>query len=278
MPPHDPSLAPGEDAGRFAFGRNWQTFLAGIDEQRLLRAERSIAALLDVESLAGRRFLDAGCGSGIFSLAARRLGAVVHSFDFDPDSVSCAQALRQRFFPSDPGWRIEQGSVLDAGYLSSLGQFDIVYSWGVLHHTGAMWSALENVARLVKPGGTLCIAIYNDQGWRSSVWRAVKRVYNALPARLRFLVLWPALIRLWGPTVVRDLLRGRPMRTWMTYAEERGMSPLVDVRDWVGGYPFEVASAQAIVDFFRSRELTLVRAIPRSGIGCNEFVFCAGRS
>lgn len=138
---------------RFAFGANWSRFLRALDEERIGRAEASVKEMLGLERLDGMRFLDAGSGSGLFSLAARRLGAQVHSFDYDPQSVACTAELKRRYFANDPAWVVERGSVLDRDYLSRLGRFDIVYSWGVLHHTGAMWQALENVAPLVAGGG-----------------------------------------------------------------------------------------------------------------------------
>src|SRR5579863_6772909 len=145
---------------RFAFGENWQRFLGILDADRIGRAEESLRGMLQISDLAGQSFLDIGCGSGLFSLAARRMGARVYSFDYDPQSVACARELRQRYFPQDSDWNINEGSALDAAYLSGLGRFDVVYSWGVLHHTGAMWSALDNAARLVAPRGKLFIAIY----------------------------------------------------------------------------------------------------------------------
>jgi 2-polyprenyl-6-hydroxyphenyl methylase/3-demethylubiquinone-9 3-methyltransferase len=163
---------------RFAFGENWQRFLSILDESRIVRAQDSLRRMLDVSDLTGKTFLDIGCGSGLFSLAARRLGARVHCFDYDPQSVACAEELRRRYFPLDPDWRIDEGSALDSSYLSGLGSFEVVYSWGVLHHTGAMWQALGNAAGLVAPGGKLFIAIYNDQGKISNRWRAIKRAYN----------------------------------------------------------------------------------------------------
>ena len=134
--------------------------------------------MLQVSSLEGRSFLDIGTGSGLFSLAAMRLGASrVHSFDFDGESVACARELKTRYFPENSHWTIEQGSALDEQYLSSLGTFDVVYAWGVLHHTGSMWQALENACRRVAPGGKLFVAVYNDEGLRSRLWRAVKVRY-----------------------------------------------------------------------------------------------------
>src|SRR6267143_2607810 len=159
---------------RFAFGENWARFLALLDDQRIRDAEESLQSKLEVENLAGKSFLDVGSGSGLFSLAARRLGARVHSFDYDPQSVACTEELKRRYFLDDGNWVVEEGSVLDRDYLASLGAFDIVYSWGVLHHTGSMWQALENVVPIVKPGGILFIAIYNDQGKRNRRWRSVK--------------------------------------------------------------------------------------------------------
>src|SRR5437667_4126097 len=143
---------------RFAFGKNWRRFLENINEERIAEAERSLRTMLEVQDLRGKSFLDIGCGSGLFSLAAMRLGASkVHSFDFDPQSVACAQILKSRYFQQAQNWTIEQGSVLDAQYLAGLGQFDVVYSWGVLHHTGNMWQALENVIAPVAPNGKLFI-------------------------------------------------------------------------------------------------------------------------
>src|SRR2546427_5644386 len=178
---------------RFEFGKNWSRFLDVLDDERIARAEESLKQMLEVADLDGRSFLDIGSGSGLISLAARRLGARVHSFDYDPQSVACTGELKRRYFLDDGNWVVEEGSVLDQDYLACLGVFDVVYSWGVLHHTGAMWRALENVVPLVKERGQLFISIYNDQGGPSARWRRVKRTYNALPETLRWLVLIPAL-------------------------------------------------------------------------------------
>jgi 2-polyprenyl-3-methyl-5-hydroxy-6-metoxy-1,4-benzoquinol methylase len=206
---HHPSGA--LEPNRFAFGQNWLRFLDVLDEQRVQRAEQSLLTMLKESALEGRRFLDIGSGSGLFSLAARRLGASVHSFDIDPESVRCALELRRRYFPADASWRIEQGSALDREYLASLGQFDVVYSWGVLHHTGRMYEALDSATLPVAPRGKLFIAIYNDLGSRTERWRVIKRTYNRLPRAMR-----PAFIALAAaPNEARALagacLRGEPL-------------------------------------------------------------------
>src|SRR6266850_5044319 len=129
-----PSMAVGTTAvpqERFEFGRNWQRFLRSLDEERILEAESSLRRMLAIENFDQKTFLDVGCGSGLFSLAARRLGARVFSFDYDPQSVACALQLKDTFFPGDPDWQIERGSALDQSYLHNSGTFDVVYAWGV---------------------------------------------------------------------------------------------------------------------------------------------------
>ncbi len=258
---------------RFEFGANWARFLEVLNENRIATAEQSLRDMLQTESLAGLHFLDAGSGSGLFSLAARRLGATVHSFDFDPASVACTQELRRRYFPDDPQWHVEEASVLDADYIGRLGQFDVVYSWGVLHHTGQMWPALDNVSRAVAPGGKLFIAIYNDQGTASRRWLRLKKVYNR-SGLFKKPIAGAVAVMLWWRPWVKDALRLRPFESWRAVRHQRGMSAWHDVVDWVGGYPFEVAKPEQIFEFYRDRGFTLVRLVTCGGsLGCNQFVF-----
>ncbi|MBX3444911.1 MAG: class I SAM-dependent methyltransferase [Planctomyces sp.] len=252
---------------RFAFGRNWAAFLATLNEQRIQQAEASLREMLEVERLDGRSFLDIGSGSGLFSLAARRLGARVRSFDFDPQSVACTQELRRRYFSNDPHWVVEQGSALDKDFLKSLGTWDVVYSWGVLHHTGAMWEALENAAALPGPGGQLYIALYNDEGFRSKMWTRVKRIYcGSLAGRA-------AMSLMFVPWAMLRAAARRVLLGPRTDARSRGMSAWYDCFDWLGGYPFEVAKPEQVLRFYRQRGYTLETLQTTNRLGCNQFVF-----
>jgi 2-polyprenyl-3-methyl-5-hydroxy-6-metoxy-1,4-benzoquinol methylase len=277
MSSHAAEVAGGE---RFEFGENWSRFLSTLDEGRIARAEESLRQMLEVESLEGRSFLDIGSGSGLFSLAARRLGARVHSLDYDPRSVACTTELRRRYFDGDARWTIEEGSALDEEYLRSLGPFDVVYSWGVLHHTGEMWRALENATLPVAPGGRLFVAIYNDTGSQSERWKWIKKTYNRLPRLLRS----PFALVVMAPEETKAMLRAlvhlRPSEytsRWTRYDQNRGMSRWHDIVDWVGGHPYEVAKPEEIFDFYRARGFTLTRLkCGGVGLGCNEFVFVKG--
>jgi 2-polyprenyl-6-hydroxyphenyl methylase/3-demethylubiquinone-9 3-methyltransferase len=263
---------------RFQFGKNWSKFLATLNDQKIEIAERSLQSRLACTSLNGKTFLDIGSGSGLFSLAARRLGARVRSFDYDPRSVACTRELCRRYFPADNHWTVEQGSALDRSYLESLGTFDIVYSWGVLHHTGEMWQALENVKRLTKLGGQLFIAIYNELGAVTDDWRKVKRRYNELPRPMRLPFALRVILRESKPIFIERWRRGEIrsyIREWTEYSvSARGMSRWHDWIDWIGGYPYESATIDAVVDFFGQDGFALETLESRAtGIGCNEFVF-----
>jgi 2-polyprenyl-3-methyl-5-hydroxy-6-metoxy-1,4-benzoquinol methylase len=268
---HAKEVARGE---RFKFGENWSRFLEVLNEDRISEAERSLKQMLEVEDLKGSSFLDIGSGSGLFSLAARQLGARVHSFDYDPQSVATTRELKRRYFPDDVDWTVEVGSVLARDYLESLGKFDIVYSWGVLMMTGDMWRALENAGLPVAEGGRLFIAIYNDQGAISKHWRRVKRLYLSGTAgrTLAWALFVPYFV--FGALAV-DLLRGRnPVVRYSEYKKSRGMSMVHDWRDWLGGYPFEVAKPEEIFEFYRDRGFMLEKLVTVGNKqGNNEFVF-----
>jgi len=267
---HQLEVARGE---RFEFGKNWAAFLRLLNEDRIKAAESWITRMLGFSDLSGKSFLDIGSGSGLSSLVAHRLGAQVVSFDFDPTSVLCTAEVRRRYAPNS-AWVVEQGSALDEQYLEGLGQFDIVYSWGVLHHTGDMWRGLELAARCVKPGGLLFLAIYNDQGAWSRRWAKIKKFYCS--GRLPKLLVSGTVIPYW---VLRGLAADlvwlrNPLMRYRDYQGKRGMSVVRDWFDWLGGYPFEVAKPEEIFQFYQAREFTMQKLHTTGGdLGCNQFVF-----
>ncbi len=262
---------------RFEFGKNWAAFLSVLNEERIETAVGSLRSMLECDSLAGKTFLDIGSGSGLFSLAARRLGARVHSFDFDSNSYACTRELRSRYFTGDDNWVVEQGSALDADYIASLGKFDIVYSWGVLHHTGEMWRALDNAVVPVADEGKLFIAIYNDTGSQAKRWHWIKKTYCGLPRVLKTPFAIAAILPEEARSLARSIVTLRPLdyiRSWTHYKNGRGMNRWYDIIDWVGGYPYEVATVDEIFDFYRERGFALSKIKTGGvGLGCNEFVF-----
>lgn len=286
---------------RFGFGANWRQFQTKLDQLRFDAAVASLTRHFGHDGLQGRRFLDIGSGSGLFSAAAYHLGANVVSFDYDQDSVACTETLQRQLHADPLRWRVEQGSVLDAAFMSGLGTFDIVYAWGVLHHTGDLWTAVNQACQRVNSHGWLWLALYNDQGAWSVYWARIKRIYQKLPKGLRSpfvaaigsgwglyewgLVRIPAaigatllrLLTLRNPLVpllslVQDIAAGIQRRR--TDRDERGMSAWTDLVDWVGGYPFEVSHPEAIFEVVHQQgfELRHLRTCG-GGSGCNEFLF-----
>ncbi len=267
---HSIEIAEGK---RFEFGKNWKRFLSVLNDERISQAELSLKEMLEVGNLRGKSFLDVGSGSGLFSLAARRLGAKVHSLDYDPQSVACTSELKNRYFLNDENWVIKEGSVLDLEFMKSLGRFDIVYSWGVLHHTGDMWKALENIQIPVANEGILFIGLYNDEGFMSDIWRKIKQIYcsGILGKVVTTGIFFPYnFLRYFAA----DMLRLRnPIKRYTEYKKNRGMSAFHDWIDWLGGYPYEVANPGDIFDFFKKKGFMLTKMKTGGGHAINEFVF-----
>lgn len=261
---------------RFEFGKNWKNFLTKLNDERIYMSQLSLTGILGITSLSDKSFLDVGCGSGLSSLVAKNLGANVTSFDFDETSVWCTSELKKRYFMNDKSWVIMQGSVLDRDFLGELGKFDIVYSWGVLHHTGKMWAAIDNCLNLVNDDGKFFIAIYNDQGFKTHFWWMIKWLYNKSPRILQkpfafltcffvqFLMLLKYTLKL-KPTVF--------FRSFFNYKQKRGMSMLSDIVDWYGGFPYEFATYDYLVDYIQSKGFELQKGKEKSSHGCHELLF-----
>jgi 2-polyprenyl-3-methyl-5-hydroxy-6-metoxy-1,4-benzoquinol methylase len=253
---------------RYTFGRNWGEFVEkNLSESDIDASARRLSEMLRISSLAGKRFLDIGCGSGLHSLAALRLGAEeVVSFDYDALSVTTSMGLRARSGFSDQQWRIFQGSILDSDMIAGLGSFDVVYSWGVLHHTGQMWPAVRNAMGPLAPGGSFYIALYASDIYvdpSPDYWIRLKRAYNhANPMTRTLMELQYANWRIIGAGGLEAIA---------SY-NARGMHWRTDVKDWLGGYPIEFASYRETCDFCRKEGgLDLVNVA--AGEGCTEYVF-----
>ncbi|MCL4531122.1 MAG: methyltransferase domain-containing protein [Chloroflexi bacterium] len=247
----------------FRFGENWASFSRQLDETRLEEAMASLTSLFGQGALKGKSFLDIGCGSGLFSIAASRLGAQpVVGIDVDRISVETSQQNASNWDGNKISFR--HISVLDKEQVKLLGEFDVVYSWGVLHHTGDMKQALNNAALLVRPGGSLMIAIYNRH-WSSPAWKFIKWLYNHAGRFGQRMIIW-----IFTPVIF--------LAKWFTtfknpFKMRRGMDFMHNIIDWVGGYPYEYASVSEITVALKQLGFRVAQTHPANvPTGCNEFV------
>lgn len=257
---------------RFAFGKNWQSFAAIADEESISEAQRGLIKLFPNGEISGARVLDVGCGSGLSMAAALRLGAsYVHGVDIDPNSIKAARELLSRF-DVVKRWSAESADLLDLPPQS----YDIVYSWGVLHHTGAMWRALERVMTFVRPGGLLAVAIYRKSP-ACAFWQKEKRLYSNAPAPIRLFI--RSLYKTAYLSAIAASGRSPFGYVFNYHHRTRGMSFHHDIHDWLGGYPYESASPEEIVGFVSEHGFSVERSFQRAaaakgffGSHCDEYV------
>ena len=260
-----------KEGKRFGFGKNWDNFLKTINEERIDIAIQSIKDKFPNYNFSQKIFIDFGCGSGLFSLAAIKLGCIVYSIDFDPFSVACTQFLKEKYDSKNQNWEILNGSILDDDFLNTLPHGDIVYSWGVLHHTGNLQKALTNIKKLVKYEGYLFISIYNNQGKKSKFWLCIKKMYN-FNFILKYLLLIIFIPYYIVGGFITDFTTFNFTKRYVDYKKNRGMSIYHDWIDWLGGLPFEVATIEYIFNFFKEK-FHLIYLKQKNGSGCNEFIF-----
>jgi len=248
----------------FTFGENWLRYSRLIDEPRIEEAMRSIQQLLGRPSLEQWSVLDVGSGSGLFAIACVRLGARrVLAIDRDENSVAAARQNVTRFLTADGSIRVDArcDDILEPHIGPE--RFDVVYAWGSLHHTGAMWRAIENASNFCRRDGYFVLAIYN-RTWSSPWWLRIKHLYHNAPQPFRGLMV--AVL-----TTARALARAAQLKD--PFATGRGMNVRYDAIDWLGGLPYECATAQEVTAFMRSHRFTVERQVLTRRLGCNEFVF-----
>lgn len=262
---------------KFSFGKNWELFLKNLTPKKIAEAKKSLSDFTKLDNFEGKVFVDIGCGSGLFSLCALKLGAKkVISVDIDDSSIKCAKYLRKKYNSNNSkNWEVIKGSALDKNFIETLPKADILYSWGVLHHTGDMYRALDNVDVLLKKNSIYYLAIYNDfKGlpFNSSTWVSLKKFYSSSNYVFRkvFDMIYICII------IFGLLINFRnPISYIYNYSKitVRGMNFYRDVVDWLGGYPFEYASVKKIDSFYKKRGLKLINLNKTEREGCNEFLF-----
>lgn len=258
---------------RFEFGKNWLDFIQkNYGQEQVETSKNHILKFMERENLNGLTFLDIGCGSGLHSIAALQAGAsVVHGFDYDPSSVAATRYVQNQ--AGNPGnWTVEQGSVLDDAFMESMPQYDMVYSWGVLHHTGEVWHAIKNAAGRVKPGGLFYIALYSADVQINpppQFWLDVKRKYVASGwLTRRYMDLW----YVWRFQMHKNpLLLPLFLKRMRDHKKNRGMNIFTDIRDWLGGWPMEFVYDAEATRFCENLGFKLSKI--KTGEACTEFLF-----
>lgn len=255
----------------FEFGKNWSDYSHRITDIEIEQSKQGLLKLISAEEIKGASFLDIGSDSGLHSLAAHLLGArEITAIDIDKDSVETTRRVLEKYKVSA---RVERVSIFED---ESLGEYDIVYSWGVLHHTGDMWTAVRNAASHVKPGGLLVIALYQKTPL-CAAWTLEKRLYTAAPRPLRSVA-----SGIFGTVQLAAMAvaKGRnPVSFVKNYKIQRGMSYWHDVHDWLGGYPYESSTPKETKDFVVDLGFEPVNigdlkpGLGIFGTGCAEYVF-----
>ena len=255
---------------RFTFGKNWSKFVdSHFNPERLEGAIRVFQDFTSLQVLSSKTFIDVGCGSGLHSLAAHKMGAKkITSFDFDPKAVDATAKLKT-MAGSPSNWAINQGSVLDLDFVSSLGKFDFVYSWGVLHHTGSVWEAIKNASTLVASEGQMYLALYSlDVQPNAEYWLKTKEKYVKSSSFRKMVMEQSYLYRYYYSSSILQRIIG------LFTAESgrtRGMELMTDVRDWLGGWPMEFVLDDEVVSFVDKLGYQITNI--KKGEACTEFLF-----
>lgn len=264
----------------FAFGKNWCDYSKTITDEKINDAVIELKRFLNGYDLAGKTFLDIGSGSGLHSLAALKLGVQsVTAIDIDKDSTKTTIQTLEKHAPEEHNWKALNLNIFKSDNVLQE-KFDVVYSWGVLHHTGDMWHAIEEASRYVHDHGHLLIALYVQTPF-CGMWKYIKWFYSKLPIFLQKPILWLySLVRL----LIMPLKGKNPIRFLKTYHKNRGMNFMHDGHDWLGGYPYESVSKDTLEKEMKMRGFTLIydyktqKRLAPLGTGCGEYHFIKDES
>ncbi len=251
---------------RFEFGQNWNLYSKSISDVEVNLAKQGIIKLMPTKTaLDSKSFLDIGCGSGIHSIAANTLGfESITATDFDLKSVNTAISNKKIF---NSNINIFQDDILNTKIKN---KFDVVYSWGVLHHTGNMEKAILNSRKLVNDEGYLIIAIYKKT-YFCKMWHFIKKLYCNSPRFIKKIFNFT----FYTLRLSLYLIKGNKISK---YKQIRGMNLYFDSIDWLGGFPYESASKDVIVSMVGDG-FELVKffdAKPNLGLmgsACSEYTF-----
>lgn len=255
------------DQVTFSFGRNWYSFVESMPDSAIESAQEDIIDWVGESGVRGRSVIDVGCGSGLSSACLFAMGAsTLQSFDLDFWSIESTKIFRKR--AGDPeNWTLQQGSILDEDFVAALPRADLVYAWGVLHHTGDMWRAVEHAAQLVDLDGHLWLALYT-KGPRYAQDLALKQRYNRVSRLGKKWMIYRGIFHL-----MRRRWRAQQNPFAWNQRRARGMGTYHDLVDWLGGLPYEVASPQEVTEFLSSRGFLEVRLDQRPERRTSRYLF-----
>jgi 2-polyprenyl-3-methyl-5-hydroxy-6-metoxy-1,4-benzoquinol methylase len=255
----------------YEFGENWEKFLGSIDDDSVEASMEALKSFFSLETFDNKTFLDIGCGSGLSSLSAIKMGAKsVTSFDYDLNSVNACKILRGNY--SINNWDITIGNILDKEFVNNLSTYDIVYSWGVLHHTGSMYEAIKKSADLVKPGGLFMIGIYNKKTPFTEIMHKIKKRYCYSGYIVRGVIKYSYFCLSALYKIIK--VRRQFFKDIYNYKNKRGMNYWRDLDDWIGGYPYECATPEEIHTFVQTLEFELIKnKVGTSFSTVNQYLF-----
>jgi 2-polyprenyl-6-hydroxyphenyl methylase/3-demethylubiquinone-9 3-methyltransferase len=238
-----------KDNGIFSFGFNWESYVDMImNEDIIERHKKDLDSIyksfnLDIRGL---DVIDIGSGSGLSSVCFERLGAKsITSLDIDKHSYNATLLTKNKFGNGSSKWDVINKSVLDG----IENKYDLVYSWGVLHHTGNMFQAINIASNAVRDGGYFHVALYID-GPTYLTHLKTKQKFASLDRDEKIDYLLNYL--------------GGSGNDWFI-PDNRGMMKFHDALDWLGGLPYEVCNPNDLFNMLNKFEVSYFRNSSEGG-------------